>query len=238
MSFPNPRITPGSVGPGGSVVGDVLLFDDFILSNVDATTEIDSGWFATSVSGTFTIKDGERGGVLRIDGNGGTNQGAYIQANGSGFTLAAGKDIFFECRIKVIEPLAVDFFLGLGSIDVAPLLTIQNCIGFGSYDTSADLLDGGTGDIWSISKASSTATAHVNDSTLADTGVNLATTYHTLAFHVLGNKRIKFYVDGAEKSSIITNLPTGAMTVHMAMLENAGSDPELLVDYIYCAQVR
>lgn len=239
MAFPNVRFLSGSVIPGTSVAPDVEVFDDFMVSSVDATADVDSPWFATVVTGaTHIIKDGDPGGVLQIDGAGTTNQGAYIALNGSGFTPAAGKDIYFECRLKTIEPTAVDMFVGLGSVDTAPLATIQDAIGFGTYDGSADLLDGGTGDIYYATKSSASATAWSATSTIADTGVNLATTYHILAFHVISNTRVKFYVDGAEKANITTNIPDGAMTVHMAMLENAGSDPELLIDYIYCAQKR
>jgi len=249
MSFPNPRHTPGSVF-SGSIVGDSVFFDDWFEGGDGAaaggkfSTGTDEGaWLCTlSTAANYDIKDGEPNGVLFINGASTTNQGVNMQLNGEGWLVRANKDIYFETRIKTILPLQVDMAIGLFTTDTGVLAGTTNAIGFGTYDTSADLLDGGSGDIYCFTKAHGSDADYTNSTTILDTGVNLSTEFVTLAFHVIGNRRVKFYVDGNEKASFTTNIPIAsgdAMTLTMAMLENgAAGSPELMVDYIYCAQVR
>ncbi len=63
--------------------------------------------------------------------------------------------------------------------------------------------------------------------------------YFTVAFHVLSNSRIIFYVNGKQTLSTTTNIPTtNALTPTICIQNNADAAKQMLVDYMLVAQSR
>ena len=180
---------------------------------------------------TVVIADDEPGGVLTITTNSNANDFASCQLNGEAFKVAAGKDIIFEIRVKFADTDDTRWFVGLATTDVTgttigPVLDgVTESIGFRqNTDTGVD--------IYYLCEDASTETT-------ADTGVDVSDdTFVTLGFHVISNERVKFYVNGAEKANVTTNIPdTDAVTLTMEVHSPTASST-MEVDYIYCAQTR
>ncbi len=232
--------------PGSSLALPVVFFDDFVTGVLEdghkfSTSANKGDWYAAQTSGgVCQVQDDAPGGVLQIDGASTTNNGYLsIQLNGDAYKIAAGKDIYFACRIKTVEPTALDMFMGLSTEDTDILGSGTNVVGFGTYDGSTDLLDGGTGDIYAITRNATTGNYATSTTTITDTTVNLATTWTELAILITSNTRVEFFVNGALKVTHTTNIPTGdELTLSMAGYENGGSVPQLKVDWILCVQER
>lgn len=239
MSFPNTRVLGGSVLPGTSVAPDVEYFDDFFAAyqtgdNVGkfSRTANQGEWLMTDdADATAIIKDDEPGGVLELKTNSNANDFCSCQHNGEAWKVADGKDIYFEIRMKVSDSDDTQWFVGLATTDVtgATLGPILD----GTTESIGFRQDADTGqDIDYVCEDASTETT-------ADTGIDVADdTFVTLAFHVIGNKRVKFFVNGSEKASVTTNIPDGdAVTLTMEVHSPTASST-LEVDYIYCVQKR
>ena len=236
MSFPNPRIIPGT-NLLGSVVGDPYYFQDFVASGMDAgglvsTTAELAEWLQTdSNTGTILLADAEPSGALHIITDTADNDGHEFQLNGEMCLPAAGKDIYIEVRMKLtaaVAPLTtIDWFIGLATTDTDVMTAVTNRFGFGSNGLNA-----GNANIMAITEAASTQTD-------ADTGVDYVDdTYFTIAAHMIGTQRIKYYVDGQEKANFSTNIATGALTPTIAIINNAGAAKQMLIDYVFVTQVR
>lgn len=249
MSFPNPRIVPAGVGPGLSLVGDPYYFDDFVAGSlVSKWDTVDNGanWLTSDLSGTsvHTISDDEPGGVWRCD-NGATtdNHGVTCQMPGSAWQVLTDRDIVYEIRLKSVNSVtAIDWIVGLCDITTTiPAGTnLTDAIVFRSGAVGASPLNAGNADI--ICSVGTSLAGSWTTSTMSevDSGVNLvADTFVTLAFHVIGNQRVKMYVDGNEKLNITSNIPSSVALTPTVAIQNNGSVRGILeIDYIFVSQVR
>lgn len=247
MAFPTSTFLGRAVLPGDSVAPDIEFFDDFVSTSYcpDAalTNESDPAakfsevadrgdWLVTrDAAPTIVVADDEPGGLLLITTGSSANDFVSCQLNGESFKVAADKDIYFEIRMKLDDANDTQWFVGLATTDTTgstngPILDgTTESIGFRqATDTGVD--------IYYICEDAATETT-------ADTGEDVAdNTYVTLAFHVISNTRVKFFVNGNEKASVATNIPTGdAVTLTMEVHSPTASST-LEVDYIYCCQKR
>ena len=239
MGTPNFGLGGALVGPGHGLQLDVVYFDDFFAAyqtgdNVGkfSRTADQGEWLMTDdVDGTAVIKDDDPGGVLRLTTGSNANDFVSCQHNGEAWKVADGKDIYFEIRMKLGDSDDTRWFVGLATTDVTgttigPILDgATESIGFRqNTDTGVD--------IYALTEDNSTETE-------TDTGINVAdNTYVTLGFHVQGNSRIRYYVDGAEKAVHTTNIPDGDAVTLTMELHSPTASSTLDVDYIYCTQVR
>lgn len=257
MGFPNPRITPGSILTG-NIVGDYVFFEDFIKGGYGTTTgpmfastANVAEWLYTALSGTptFIVSDAERGGVLTCDAGATTdNHGGGAQLNGESFAVVAGKDIYWEMRSKIrAEVNEVDWVIGLCDTDTSILAGCANALVFRSGAVDSVPLDAATADI--IASAGDDMGGSWTDSKISevDTGINLvADTFNVFAIHLVvdaeGNKRAKFFVDGAEVLNTTSNIPDVdtflTPTFTWQNTASMGASGKLEIDYIYCAQTR
>lgn len=162
---------------------------------------------------------------------------------GEAFQVVADKDIFFECRFKSVNAVvSIDWIIGLcDTTTTVPAGTnLTDAIVFRSGAVDAAPLNGGAADI--ICSVGTTMAGSWTATTMSevDSGVNLvADTFVTVSFHVIGNKRVKMYVNGKEVLSTTTNLPSSvALTPTVATQNNGAVQAILEIDYIYCAQTR
>ncbi len=241
MGFPRPSLIPSSV-LGGDAIGDYYYFEDFVGggqgtdatdAQFDSSTALIATWLRTATNDGTIIRcaDAEAGGALHITTDTADNDGYEFQMNGEAFLPAAGKDIYFEARLKLtaaVAPLtSIDWFVGYSVTDTTVMDGVTNRFGLGSNG-----LDAGGADIYAITEAASTQTD-------ADTGVNYVdNTYFTIAAHMISNGRIKYFVNGKDVATFSTNIATGAMTPTFIIQNNAGAAKQMLIDYLFFTQTR
>ena len=229
---------------GNQIDPAVVFFDDFITGGYaqDAAlaNESDPGgkfspvadrgeWLVTLIDGggdageVIAIRDNVTGGVLRLTANDADNDGISIQLNGSAFKVADGSRMLFAIRVAVVDISETDWFVGLAAPDTAILSGVTESIGFRCPDS--------TGDIDYVVENASTETT-------GDTGSDLAdATFVELAFEVIGNSRVKFFVDGVFKAAVSTNIPDTDDLSPVIEVRNDGAVAQSIdVDWIYVRQ--
>lgn len=229
---------------------DFAYYDDFIAGGfvVDAALLNESDpsgkfcnladkgeWLVTSdADPTIVIANAERGGLLLITTGSSANDFASLQMNGEAWAVTAGRDIWFECRVKFDDTNDTRWFIGLASTDVTgtTIGPIMDSVASGN-SMIGFIQDGDTGiEIDSLVQNGGTGTQTGEGVDLVDD------TYNTLAFHVRSNDGVEFFIDGVSVGEITTNIPDGdAMTLSMEVHSPTASST-LEVDYIFCAQRR
>lgn len=199
----------------------------------DFTDWVADSWTITEVgTSTQTLLDA-RNGILRLTSGASDNDGSQLQLGGTGdsetvgecFLPAAGKNLWFECRVRSDDVTEHDFFLGLHVQDTTVVAGRgSDYIGFRTDEGDA-LLDI---ECASGSSASSQTSVHtlVND------------TWVTLGFKVTGTEKIEFYVNNVLKATLSTNIPTAEMKLTLAHLTGEGNAVQLDIDYVVVIQDR
>ena len=186
-------------------------------------------WILTQATTGTGVAGAGPGGVLTIDAGAVTDgQGVNLQLAGIDFLPAAGKHIWFECRVKVSE-VTGDLFFGLSEIDSTIVassdMSTSNHIGFSSF----------TGDSIMLCD-SNNATTRVH--TLVG-GTLVAATYAKLGFYVNGVTDITFWFNGVPNATKIltADIPVVGLTPSM-VVHATGVQTVATVDWIRCAQLR
>ena len=212
------------------------FFEDWMnWKGVAVATTAMAGWTVTqATAGGVTTSDTLQGGICVIDCDSATEgQGMNIQYTEGTlpFIPVAGRDIWFEAKIKVTDAVDdVQLFVGLSAADTSIIsgndMTAANHIGFECL-SSAALLFG-------AEKAGTEATP-VAATTLVEA------TYVRVGFHVNGVTDVTHYVDGVKiGTSILTaNIPVVGITPSFVCQSGSSTgEPELYVDWVRCVQVR
>lgn len=210
-------------------------FNDF-LSN-DDYDETD-GWTETqATAGTGAVIDGA-GGLLQLDSNSTTaDQGIQAQLAPEAWLPAAGKDIWFETRLKVTDTVdKVQLFAGLSVLDTTIFATgeisASDYIGFLLDATKQGGADNSKPD-FELKKTGQSAEATASVTTLADD------TFVRLGFHLSGITTATPYVNGVAGTAItITNCPVTELALSLACLSEGTNDPILTVDWVKLLQLR
>jgi hypothetical protein len=207
-----------------------VIFEDF--NDIDAATL--AGYTVTQAStGTFALTD-EVGGVALADCNSGTqHQGVNIQKLGLSIKPAADKDIWYECRFKVVDTATTaQIFVGLADIDGTLLPS-------GALDANADYV-GLTvlttlAGVSELSACKATAQSQV-------TGIKTLVegTYVKFGFKINGVTSIEYWIDDVKGSSTLltANIPIVDMTPTFVCQADSTTDPILHIDYVKCVQIR
>lgn len=226
-------IQPATFGPDGSVA-NVQLFDDF-LSYTDAQLWTKAGDDTEVVGMTDAA-----GGVLSIatDATAEDDDDASIATTNEIFKFAAGKDGFFETRIKFTEANTDDINVFAGLSDT---LTTSMLLGSGggplaSYDGAGFFkVDGGTTWNFECSNAGS-------QDTEADLVTRASGSWTTLTFVWDDDGTtitITPLINGTAYTPV-TMLLAGLEEMHAVLgVRCGGANQEtLLVDYVRCVQAR
>lgn len=149
--------------------------------------DVTDNWTVTNVTaGTAAVGTAESG-VLELDSASTTvTQGVQVQADKRGFYLEAGKNLWFETAVKVVDTFdKVEFFVGLSIVDTTIIAASANSstdhIGWQCVTDDGVLL-------FSAEKAGTGATKAA--ATIAED------TYIRLGFFVNGVTSIQQYIDG------------------------------------------
>lgn len=207
-------------------------FNDY-LGEIDITTT-DGYVISNTNSGGITPVADEDGGVLLVDSQGfnANDDGVNVQLTNCMFKPVAGRKIYFEARVKMVDAGDDQYFIGLAGVDTLLIDT-------GVLDDTVDKAGffrhaGSTADRIS----SVTARTSAKDAT-ADVGVIANGTYVNLGFVIDGITSIKFYVNGALVETGVTgaNIPNAVMCLsYVAQVEQNATDAELSVDWVRILQ--
>ena len=207
-------------------------FNDY-LGTIDVTTA--DGYVITAVnSGAIAPVVDEDGGVLLDDsaGNNAAHDGVNVQLTNCMFKSAAGRKIWFEARVKMVDAGDDQYYIGLAGIDTTLIAsgvlddTVDKCGFFRHAASTADKI--------------STVTARTSaEDTTADVATIADDTYVKLGFLIDGLTSVKFFVNGTlvETGTTTANIPNAVMALsYVAQVEQTSADAELSVDWVCIAQ--
>ena len=241
LSFFDPQINSGyPAGLWADCPKLAAIFDPSIghgyredFNNVDAATL--AGYTLTDIgssSPTFTLC-GTAGGVALLDAVETTqHKGGQVQKLGLCITPAAGKDIWFETRIKVADTITkVQLFAGLAAVDTSLLangaVSHGNGIGIASLTTLAGV-------------AELTASKAAAEGTVAGIKTLVEDTFFNFGFKVNGVTSIEYFIDGVKGASTLltANIPIVALTPSFVCQSDGTNDPILHIDFWEYFQLR
>lgn len=190
--------------------------------NYDAAATTGDYVLTQATAGTGAISTAAPG-VFELDCNSTTQgQGAQVQRAKSVFVPAAGKHIWAEFRVKIVDTYdKVQLFVGLAELDTTIIgsgaLSTTNHIGWKIATTAAGVMT-------FTGKAATTTAA-----TLAED------TYVNLGFYVNGATDITQYVNGVATGSLLTSaaIPSVAIYPSLVCQTDDTNDPIL-----HCAGYR
>lgn len=212
--------------PQGISTDYVDIYDDFTGVAVDST----NAWTVVKDSGASVgIVADTSGGEIAITSAATTDDdGGSIQLNET-VLPAAGRTIWFECRVKAADVTQHEFNIGLTqnfATNPEAMLTASNRIVFQSNDGSAALL--------CKSEVADTETS-------TDSGVVLENaTYVKLAFKVTGLSKIDYFVNDTLVATHTTAaIPTTELAVGAYSLSGVDTGTKsMTIDYIRCIHSR
>jgi hypothetical protein len=183
--------------------------------------------------------DAGAGGILKIlpsDGSVANNDEAYVGGTSAVVALAAGKDLWFETRVKFTEGSTDDanIIAGLSTVYAANTLQDDGAGPPANYDGIVFFkVDGGT--VWQAETSSGDGT----QTTIADVGTRTSGSYTRLGFGVSGISSVTFYIDGVAVGTTTATLPDTNMRPVWGLKNGADTTVEgLYVDWFRIAQLR
>lgn len=200
----------------------VEYFNDFIVAGDYAAGD----WVVTETDAgaTEAIAADELNGALLITNTAGATDVVQIQGNEETWKMSAGKQLWFETKVKFSEATEIGLFLGLSTTDTTPLTTTDS-VGFRKAD--------GTAAIHSVTEDNTTETTTASVHTL------VAATYVTLGFHWDGVSSVRFFVNRSLAATHTANIEqTNKLALTVNLTNGEAVAKTLTIDYIYCAQER
>lgn len=217
----------------------IELFDDFFhYTTTENFTSI------LTDSGTATVSDAV-GGILTITASDGTvadNDEAYVSSTAEAFKFAASKPLYFEARVALTEANTDDanVIVGLADAFAANTLLDDGAGPKASYSGAVFYkIDGGTAWLAECSIAGTQTAVTLTGATFPGDG-----TYQKLGIEFIPTSAsvatVKFFIDGSLVGSTEAFTYTSATDMEIgAGVKNGGANNEsLLVDYLFCSQVR
>lgn len=200
------------------------LFERFAPFNKAA-----EAWILTQATSGTGVPNALAGSGARLDAGAVIDgQGPQIQLAGGGWIPAAGKDLWFETKVKD-SFITGDFFFGLAEIDTTIIatsdMTTANHIGFSCFTGDGILLA-------DCAKASTRVHTQAMNTLVADA-------YVTLGFRVNGVTDVTFYVnDVVVGTAILTaNIPIVSLTPSIVVHATGTNRDVVDVAYIRAMQL-
>lgn len=206
----------------------VLLQEDFV--SYDATATTGDYLLTQATTGTGAISTAAPG-VLELDSNSTTStQGANLQRIKSAFIPAAGKDIWFETKLKIVDTYdKVELFAGLSELDTTLIGSSANSsanhVGWQCVTDDGVLL-------FSAEKAGAGATKAA--ATIAED------TYIRLGFRIIGVTEVEQYINGVlvGTNHVTANIPIVAIYPSFVCQSAGTNDPIMHIAGYRCFQLR
>lgn len=186
-------------------------------------------WTVTETqAGATEATTDSHGGVLLITNTAADNDIVGLQlgeSSGESLAVAAGRNIWFECRFQINDATQSDFVIGLHVTDTSP---VASAPADGIYfrkddgDTSLDC----------VCRASSTSSEEAAVATVADT------TNITVGFKVTGTGLCEFWVNNVLEATLTTQIPTTEIRPSFCIQNGEAVAKTMSVDYIIVAATR
>jgi len=215
-------------------VADALQYEDLFIDGDDfVTTPIDDEDYAftNATAGTMALDPAGDNGVLLLDSNSTTvTQGCNLQRPAASFIPKAGRTIYFETRLKLVDTFDdCEFFAGLAELDTTIIGT--SAVSTGNHIAFTCVTDNGV--LLSNAEKATAGTTGVGTTLAEDTWV-------TLGIKVNGLTDITYYVNGAAVNKISTaaNIPIVGLAPSFVCQTGGTADVIMHIDYWKCAQTR
>jgi hypothetical protein len=202
-------------------------FESFVTTQKGLTSVVTDGGSATSTVGSFLT-------LNTVDAT--DNDETYVGASVPGTLLAAGKDIWFEARVRLTEANVDDanIIIGLSSLYSSDILVNNGAGPAADYSGIVFFkVDGGT--VWQVEN--STDVGGGTQTTLTSVAAFTTGATYRLGFRVFSNTMITWYINGIAVGSSTTNFPTTAMGPLFGV-KNGDTNAEILyVDWFRMFQL-
>lgn len=220
---------------GYSHYGDKVILEDDFFEYVDG----DQWTIISNDGGTAAVADAA-GGVLTLGAAGATNNDqTWLKQKLETWLFAAAKPIYFQARVKLTEQATDDANILVGLINAVADDHLQDD-GAGPPASYSGMVffkvDGGT--VWQ-------GEVSVGAVQVTDTSVGTFTTaaWHTLEMYYVPTSTtagtVHFIVDGTlGGSSAFTFTGATEMQIAFGIKNGSAASESLLIDYVYCEQVR
>jgi len=195
---------------------DYQWFDDFFRYTA-------GDWVVTEVSDSTQAMGDGNGGELVLTTLTTEDDAAHLQSVGEIFTLASGKEAYFETRLHIGEITQSDFVVGLQVRDTTPL-AVADGVYFQKDDGDALL------DFHSMSGSADTASTGIH--------TMVASTYVKLAFYYDGGTNFIVAVDDVHVATVTATPTAVEMTVSFGVQAGATGAEVLTMDYIHIWRER
>lgn len=198
---------------------DFLTAQDYAASDwVVTTTEAGAG------AATEALAADEKFGALLITNDDADNDLDSLQHTEETWTMEIGKRTWFETKLKVDDADLVDFFVGFGITDTAPLDTSDRA-GFQIDTTNASIL--------CKSEKNGTETSTDSGQDAADD------TYVQLGMYWDGISKLEYYVNRSKVATHTTDIPDDEnMTLTIHLQNGSAVARSCTIDYFYITQER
>lgn len=174
-------------------------------------------------------------GCVRLLNDGATdNEEVYLGSETATWILQAGKDLWYESRIKFTEVATDDanIMVGLSSTMADDTLVDNGAGPAADYDgINFFKVDGGT--VWQAECSAST-----NQTTNASVQTRSSGAWTDLGFHVTGNEKVDFYINGVLVATIDAYLPTAATGLLYGVKNGDTAAESLYAQFVKVVQLR
>jgi hypothetical protein len=210
-----------------------VYFNDFAPCKNTSTTAYPGFTVTTATAGVVVAQD-EVGGVLGLVGGGGEHSKIEMQSRAGFVTIASGKDLWFEARVKFTDTDQSKAFIGLSAANTLLTKTIPT---LGKGEMIGFYLNDGASKLFFVC-SSGTATPVALANKIQDD------TYYRLAFYFDSNSHAHAYIDDAEVtipvtvSSALAEIPKNALRVSLAHKTGEATANKMHVDYVKVIQLR
>ncbi len=197
-------------------------FNDFLFSK----DYVAADWVVTETDAgaTEAITADELNGALTITNTAGVADLVQLQSAEECWKMSAGKQLWFETKLKYSEATEIGLFIGLSTTDTTPLVTTDS-VGFRKAD--------GTAAMHTVTEDNTTETTTAAVATL------VAATYVTLGFHWDGISTVRFFVNRSLVATHTSNIEqTNKLALTFNLTNGEAVAKTLIIDYYYIAQER
>ena len=188
-------------------------------------------------SGAIAISTGI-GGQVNIDASDGTatdNDESYLGSTYLPFVPTAGKDLWFEARVKLTEANTDDanIIVGLSTLYNADAIQDDGAGPPANYDGLVFFkVDGGT--VWQTETSSGDGTQTTN----ASAGTFTSGTWYRLGIYLEGNTQATFYINGTSVGSVTATLPDTGLGLVFGVKNGLTNEENLYVDWFKAVQLH
>lgn len=174
-------------------------FTGFVTAHNGLTSDVTDGGSATITAGSY----------LTMNTHSDAEDEIYVGATTPTFTLAAGKDLWFEARVRLTEANVNDANIIVGLSSIMTDNTLQDAGAGPPADYSGlvffKVLNG---TVW---QAESAEDVGATESTITDVGTFTTGLWYRLGIKVVSNTLATFYINGVPVGSRTVALPTTAI---------------------------